>query len=89
VPGSRRRSGPGALEQSGASCLGIAPRLKLALAYALDEAGERPLRDEQVLLGMLRVPDSAASRLLARFGVTAEGMRALLPEAPRQLLALW
>jgi ATP-dependent Clp protease ATP-binding subunit ClpA len=74
--------GPGALEQSGASCLGIAPRLKLALAYALDEAGERPLRDEQVLLGMLCVPDSAASRLLARFGVAAEDLQALLAEAP-------
>jgi ATP-dependent Clp protease ATP-binding subunit ClpA len=75
--------GPGALEESGASCLGIAPRLKLALAYALDEAGERPLRDEQVLLGMLRVPDCAAGRLLARFGVAAEDMRALLPDAAR------
>jgi ATP-dependent Clp protease ATP-binding subunit ClpA len=75
--------GPGALERSGASCLGIAPRLKLAFAYALDEAGERPLRDEQVLLGMLRVPDSAASRLLSRVGVAAEDMRTLRPEAPR------
>ena len=33
--------GPGALERTSASCLGIAPRLKLALAHALDHAGAR------------------------------------------------
>lgn len=52
--------GPGALERSSASCLGIAPRLKLALAYALDYAADRPLRDADVLVGMLiLVPEPA------------------------------
>src|SRR6266536_3312337 len=45
--------GPGALERTRTGCLGICPRLKLALAYALDNAGEQPLGDEHVLLGML------------------------------------
>jgi ATP-dependent Clp protease ATP-binding subunit ClpA len=62
--------GPGALERTHAGCLGICPRLKLALAYALDYAGEQPLGDEHVLLGMLRVPDSAAARVLSGLGVT-------------------
>jgi ATP-dependent Clp protease ATP-binding subunit ClpA len=70
--------GPGALERTRASCLGISPQLKLALAYALDEAAERPLRDEHVVLGILRVPDSAAARVLARFGVSAEEVRRAL-----------
>src|SRR5262249_4146118 len=75
--------GPGALERASASCLGIAPRLKLALADALDHAGDSPLRDEHVLLGILSVPDSAGARALANLGISAEGLRAvLLPEPP-------
>jgi ATP-dependent Clp protease ATP-binding subunit ClpA len=62
--------GPGALERTSAGCLGIAPRLKLAFAYALDHAGDAPLSDEHVLLGMLSVPDSVAARALAGLGVT-------------------
>jgi hypothetical protein len=50
--------GPGALERTRSGCLGICPRLKMALAYALDHAEGRPLSDEHVLLGMLSVPDS-------------------------------
>jgi hypothetical protein len=64
--------GPGALERTRSGCLGICPRLKLALAYALDHSGERPLGDEHVLLGMLSVPDSVAARVLAELGVTLE-----------------
>jgi ATP-dependent Clp protease ATP-binding subunit ClpA len=64
--------GPGALERTRSGCLGICPRLKLALAYALDYAAERPLGDEHVLLGMLSVPDSVAARVLAQLGVTLE-----------------
>jgi ATP-dependent Clp protease ATP-binding subunit ClpA len=66
--------GPGALERSSASCLGIAPRLKLALAYALEHAADRPLRDGDVLVGMLSVRDSAAARALATLGVTLESV---------------
>jgi ATP-dependent Clp protease ATP-binding subunit ClpA len=64
--------GPGALERPASSCLGICPRLKLALAYALDHAAGRPLDDEHVLLGMLSVPESVAGRVLGAFGVTLE-----------------
>jgi ATP-dependent Clp protease ATP-binding subunit ClpA len=68
--------GPGALERSRSSCLGICPRLKLALAYALDHAAERVLDDTHVVLGMLSVPDSVAARVLAEVGVTFEAVRA-------------
>ena len=62
--------GPGALERSRASCLGICPRLKLALAHALDYAASSPLDDQHVLLGILRVPECVAARTLAELGVT-------------------
>ena len=74
--------GPGALEHASASCLGIAPRLKLALAFALDHAGDSPLKDEHVLLGILGVPDSVGARALANLGISAEGLRAILPLEP-------
>jgi hypothetical protein len=54
--------GLGALEQTRSACLGIAPRLKLALAYAVDLAAGEPLLDEHVLHGILRVPESVAAR---------------------------
>jgi hypothetical protein len=69
--------GPDALERTRSACLGIAPRLKLALAHALDEAAGSPLGDEHVLLGMLSVPDSIAARALASLGVSAGDVRAL------------
>src|SRR5262245_51111756 len=53
------------LERSHASCLGICPRLKLALAFALDPAAGQPLDDAHVLRGMLSVPDLVAARVLA------------------------
>ena len=71
--------GPGALERASASCLGIAPRLKLALAYALDHATGSPLRDEHVLLGILSVPDSVGARALAHLGISPDDVRALPP----------
>ena len=71
--------GTGALVHTSASCLGIAPRLKLALAYALDHAGNAPLRDEHVLLGILSVPDSVAARALANLGISPDDVRALRP----------
>lgn len=72
--------GPGALERASASCLGIAPRLKLALAFALDHAGDSPLRNEHVLLGILSIPDSVGARALSNLGITAEGLRTILAE---------
>jgi ATP-dependent Clp protease ATP-binding subunit ClpA len=55
--------GPGALERTPA-CLGICPRLKMALAYAVDHADGDPVTDEHILLGMLSVPDCVAARVL-------------------------
>jgi ATP-dependent Clp protease ATP-binding subunit ClpA len=69
--------GPGALEQARSACLGIAPRLKLALAYALGLAAREPLLDEHVLLGMLRVPESVAAGVLRELGVTFEAALAI------------
>ena len=74
--------GPGALERSYAACLGICPRLKMALAHALDHAAERPLGDEHVLLGMLSVPDSVAARVLASLGVSLDDATGVLGPTP-------
>ena len=54
--------GPGALEQTRLACMGITPRLKLALAYALDAVAACTLSDEYVLLGMLQVPEPRRPR---------------------------
>ncbi len=59
-------------------CLGICPRLKMALAYALDRADGRPLADEHILLGMLSVPDSVAARVLAELDVSLEAATAIV-----------
>jgi ATP-dependent Clp protease ATP-binding subunit ClpA len=67
--------GPGALERTRASCLGVAPRLKLALAHALDLADGDPLDDTHVLLGMLSVPDSVAARVLTAAGVSFDAAK--------------
>ena len=72
--------GPGALERSRASCLAVAPRLKVALANALDRAGGAQLRDEHVVLGLLSVPDSVAAEVLADLGVTLAAAEAFQRE---------
>jgi ATP-dependent Clp protease ATP-binding subunit ClpA len=74
--------GPGALERTRSGCLGICPRLKLALAHALDYAAESPLGDQHVLLGMLSVPDCVAARVLAELGVTRETVQAAVEAEP-------
>jgi len=73
--------GPGALEQTGAGCLGIMPRLKLALAYAVDYADEGPVRDEHMLRGLLSVPDSLAARILGEHGVTQSKVEAIIAKS--------
>lgn len=55
--------GPGALERT-PTCLRTCPRLKMALAYAVDQADGHPITDEHILLGMLSVPDCVAARIL-------------------------
>jgi ATP-dependent Clp protease ATP-binding subunit ClpA len=74
--------GPGALARTRSACLGIAPRLKLALVHALDFAAESPLADEHVLRGLLSVPDSVAARALGSLGVSAEDVRAIRGPEP-------
>ena len=74
--------GPGALERTGSGCLGICPRLKLALAHALDYAAGSALGDQHVLLGILSVPDCVAARVLAQLGVTRETMQAAVDAEP-------
>jgi len=73
-----RTFGPGALERTRSGCLGICPRLKMALVYALDQAVGRPLCDEHVLLGMLSVPDSAAARVLGGLGASLHAAEAIV-----------
>ncbi len=65
--------GPGALEQTRAwqqmRGLRICPRAKKVLELAFREAlrlGDQPVEPEHVLLGIARVHDSRAARLLAR-----------------------
>lgn len=70
--GALARTGAGMLEPSGAGIQCVAPRLKQALADAVDRAGDEPVRDQHVLLGMLGVPDSLAARALAELGVSLE-----------------
>jgi ATP-dependent Clp protease ATP-binding subunit ClpA len=72
--------GPDALEQTRAGCLAVAPRLKMALAYAVDHAGEEPVRDEHVLLGILSVPESLAATVRVKLGVSFDEVVARLPD---------
>ena len=68
--------GPGALEDTQAGCLGVAPRLKRALAFAVDHAAGGPVTDVQVLLGLLSVPESLAAHVLGQLGVSFEAVEA-------------
>lgn len=70
--------GPGALERMHAGSTAVMPRLKVALAYALDLAGDEPLQDEHVLLGLLSVRDSLAAHLLAERGVSMKDVQAVV-----------
>jgi ATP-dependent Clp protease ATP-binding subunit ClpA len=70
--------GPGALEHTRAGCLGVAPRAKMALAYALDHADGQPLGDEHILLGMLSVTDSLATHILGKVGVSLKAAETIV-----------
>jgi ATP-dependent Clp protease ATP-binding subunit ClpA len=69
--------GAGALEQTRAGCMSIAPRAKLALAYAVDEADGRPVSDSHVLIGLIRSYGSVAARVLAEFDVSLAKLGAI------------
>jgi ATP-dependent Clp protease ATP-binding subunit ClpA len=82
--------GRGALEQTRAGMLEptagigcVAPRLKVALVHSLDHAGEQPVQDEHVLLGLLSVRDSLAARALAELGVSFEAADAIVRDGGR------
>jgi ATP-dependent Clp protease ATP-binding subunit ClpA len=77
--------GEGALDRTGPDECGpraqcIAPRLKMALAYAVDRAAGERVRDEHILLGMLSVPDCLAARALGELGVTLTAVEAVVRE---------
>lgn len=67
--------GPGAIEQTRSGCMRIAPRAKLALAYAVDEAHGQTVADSHVLAGLLRSQDSLAAQVLAEFGISLAEVR--------------
>lgn len=77
-PSALEQTRAGMLEQRRAGIRCVMPRLKQALAYALDRAGERPVQDEHVLLGLLSVPDSLAARALAELGVSLDEAAAIM-----------
>jgi ATP-dependent Clp protease ATP-binding subunit ClpA len=70
--------GPGSLELGPTRCMRIAPRAKLALAYAVDEARGAPVNDSHVLIGLLSVSDCLAARVLAELGVSLSRVRVAL-----------
>jgi ATP-dependent Clp protease ATP-binding subunit ClpA len=72
--------GPGALERSREGCLGVMPRLKMALAYAVDYADGGPVHDEHMLLGLLSVRDSLATQVLSELGVTLHNVEAIVAD---------
>lgn len=77
-PSALEQARAGMLEQTHAGIRCVAPRLKLALGHALDHAGEQPVHDEHVLLGLLSVPDSLAARALVELGVSLEDAAAVV-----------
>jgi ATP-dependent Clp protease ATP-binding subunit ClpA len=70
--------GPGSLELGPTECMRIAPRAKLALAYAVDEALGGPVTDSHILIGLLSAEGSIAARVLAEFGVSLTRVRVAL-----------
>ena len=81
--GALEQTRAGMLEPTSAGIQCVMQRLKLALARALDYAGDEPLRDEHVLLGLLSVPDSLAARALAELGVSLQAAEAIVGNEDR------
>lgn len=69
--------GAGALEHTRGGCMRIAPRAKLALAYAVDEANGQPVSDGHLLIGLLRARGSVAAQVLAEFDVSPARLSAM------------
>ena len=65
----------------GSASIPLSERSKQVLVYAEDEArahGHLRVGDEHILLGLLRVPDSAAAQILTELGVTNALVHALV-----------
>jgi hypothetical protein len=84
IGGGAPKIDPDALATLGIDFQAVRERLeetfgpKQAFAYALDYAHGRPLGDEHILLGMLSVPDSLAADILAKLGVSLQGVEAIV-----------
>jgi ATP-dependent Clp protease ATP-binding subunit ClpA len=76
--GALEQTRAGKLEPSAGRIQCIAPRLKQALADALERARDELPRDEHLLLGILSVPDSLAARALAELGVSFEAVESIV-----------
>jgi len=73
-----RRLVPPGSASCGSAPLPFTPRVKRALDASLEEmkrSGSRSIETTHLLLGMLRVEDSVASRVLRKLGVTLEAVR--------------
>jgi ATP-dependent Clp protease ATP-binding subunit ClpA len=70
--------GEGALEATRKGCMRLEPCLKQVLAQAVTEAGDKPVGDEHVLIGLTAVDASFAARLLAKLGVSERDIRSAL-----------
>jgi ATP-dependent Clp protease ATP-binding subunit ClpA len=81
--GALEQTRAGMLEPTAAGIRCVAPRLKVALVHSLDHAGEQPVQDEHVLLGLLSVRDSLAARALAELGVSFEAAEAIVRDGGR------
>lgn len=77
-PGALERTQAGLPDAAGGAIQCVAPRLKRSLEAAVERAGDHPLRDEHVLLGMLSVSDSLAANVLAEFDVSLVAAEALV-----------
>jgi ATP-dependent Clp protease ATP-binding subunit ClpA len=82
-PRALEKTHAGMLEPTGAAIQCVAPRVKQALEHAVERAGDGQLRDEHVLLGMLRVPDSVAARALAELAVSLAAVEAIVDRDER------
>ena len=70
--------GEGALQDTRMGCMPVEPCLKQILHHAMTEAGDEPLSDDHVLLGMVAVENSFAAHLLRHLGIAEQDVRGAL-----------
>jgi ATP-dependent Clp protease ATP-binding subunit ClpA len=74
------RTRAGMLDKTSTGIQCVAPRLKMALANAVDRAGQEPVQDTHILLGLLSVSDSLAARALAELGVSLKAAEEIVDD---------